>query len=177
MADLDSSLRRSLLLGRQVLERASRRRVDWARVRDADRRLGPALSESPEQAPPPTEQSSAVELRAAFSSIADFMTQTSAHCQRYHGSLSSLSDPEQRHVCRFHCGQRSAPSPQPQVGSAPSPQPQSLQDFHVQVFPGTYSVTASDPENPAPPGDSSPQRQTQLVSLCDGESVLLTFHL
>lgn len=168
MADsLDSSLQRSLVLGLQVLERASKRRVDWAQVRALDRNLGPALSENTEETPTQRQQSSAEELRAAFSSISAFMTQTSKHCQRYHGSLSALSDPEERHVCRFHCSSSGR-------HSALALDTQSSEDFHVEVFPGTYSITASDPHSPQ---QHASQQQTQQVSLADGESVVLTFHL
>lgn len=166
MADsLNASLQRSLVLGLQVLERASKRKVDWALIRGTDRRLRPADNDHRKETP--REQSSAEELRAAFSSISGFMIQTSTHCQRYHSSLSSLSDPEQSHVCRFHCC------------SSPRRNAQSHEeDFHVEVSPGTYSVTAYDPRSSQQRAPlASPRQQTQEVSLGEGESAVLTFHL
>ncbi|XP_055078533.1 A-kinase-interacting protein 1 isoform X2 [Periophthalmus magnuspinnatus] len=166
MSDLDVSLRRSLVLGLEVLERASKRRVDWTRIRPMGHSLNSAQRESREERHEETKQ------------------KTPEHRgQRYHVSLASLSHSEHTHVCRFHSSS-SAPLSSSAPASAPlysSSHPMPREDFYIEVRPGTYSITASDPESPrhhlVSPGNETPWQQTHLVSLNDGETVLLTFHL
>uniref|UniRef100_A0A3Q2ZY56 A-kinase interacting protein 1 n=1 Tax=Kryptolebias marmoratus TaxID=37003 RepID=A0A3Q2ZY56_KRYMA len=96
---LESSLRRSGRLGLEVLERASRRSVDWTGT------VAP-------QIPPTTSDEDAhvsakgtrSELDEAFASIAEFMTQTTCRCKRYYecGHCSEPSDAEKTHMSRFH---------------------------------------------------------------------------
>uniref|UniRef100_A0A3B4A116 Uncharacterized protein n=1 Tax=Periophthalmus magnuspinnatus TaxID=409849 RepID=A0A3B4A116_9GOBI len=127
MSDLDVSLRRSLVLGLEVLERASKRRVDWTRIRPMGHSLNSAQRESREERHEETKQ------------------KTPEHRGQH------------THVCRFHSSS-SAPLSSSAPASAPlysSPR----EDFYIEVRPGTYSIT------------------THLVSLNDGETVLLTFHL
>ncbi|XP_033824322.1 A-kinase-interacting protein 1 isoform X1 [Periophthalmus magnuspinnatus] len=191
MSDLDVSLRRSLVLGLEVLERASKRRVDWTRIRPMGHSLNSAQRESREERHEETKQKTpehrgqraGVELTEAFSSLSGFMCQMSLLCQRYHVSLASLSHSEHTHVCRFHSSS-SAPLSSSAPASAPlysSSHPMPREDFYIEVRPGTYSITASDPESPrhhlVSPGNETPWQQTHLVSLNDGETVLLTFHL
>ncbi|KAM6973346.1 A-kinase-interacting protein 1 [Aplochiton taeniatus] len=91
---LESSLRRSAILGQEVLERASRRSVDWA------------SNSNPSQTP----------------------------IEDGNQSEALLSD----------------------------------EDFHIEVSPGTYAITA---------GTADSRQQTRLVSIKAGESVNLTFDL
>ncbi|XP_028306610.1 A-kinase-interacting protein 1 [Gouania willdenowi] len=162
MADrgwLETSLRRSARLGLEVLERASRRSVDWATITASVR----------EEDPSPAAERTSTELSDAFTSIAEFMVQTTHQCQRFYksGCCSEPSEAEKKHVSRFHS--------QPGAGnmtSAPATKKHRVsavdEDFYIEVSPGTYAVTASILESP---------HQTQLVSVKAGESINLTFDL
>ncbi|XP_069551556.1 A-kinase-interacting protein 1 [Brachyistius frenatus] len=161
---LESSLRRSASLGLEVLDRASRRSVDWT-------------SSGASQTPTTTDEDvypavkrARSELDDAFASIADFMAETTYHCKMFYESSCSTepSDMEKNHVSRFHM--------RPGAGKTTSALPTSKhshmsaagEEFNIEVSPGTYAVTASMPES---------QQQTRLVSIKAGESINLTFKL
>ncbi|KAM9854612.1 A-kinase-interacting protein 1 isoform 2-T2 [Aulostomus maculatus] len=161
---LESSLRRSACLGREVLERASRRSVDW--TTSAASQTSTVTDEgiqTPVKKPH-------TELDDAFGTIAEFMTQTTYQCRRFYesGCCSEPSDPERKHVSRFHkrpaAGRTTSAQPPKKHGRAPAP----CEDFHIEVSPGTYAITASLPEA---------QQQTQVVNIGAGESIDLTFNL
>ncbi|KAM9854611.1 A-kinase-interacting protein 1 isoform 1-T1 [Aulostomus maculatus] len=178
---LESSLRRSACLGREVLERASRRSVDW--TTSAASQTSTVTDEgiqTPVKKPH-------TELDDAFGTIAEFMTQTTYQCRRFYesGCCSEPSDPERKHVSRFHkrpaAGRTtSAQPPKKHVSTSPPRRPAGLdaltngrapapcEDFHIEVSPGTYAITASLPEA---------QQQTQVVNIGAGESIDLTFNL
>uniref|UniRef100_A0AAV2L3I8 Uncharacterized protein n=1 Tax=Knipowitschia caucasica TaxID=637954 RepID=A0AAV2L3I8_KNICA len=156
MADsLDASLRRSLVLALDVLERASERRVDWSQT-----------------------SLQAAALTEVFASFSELMSQTTTLCQSFHMSLSALSHSEQSHVCRFHSSM-APPTPPLTTPTSPmaplpshQPSPPSLTDapdFQVLVRPGLYSITASH--------HRSPRQHSRQVSLSHGESALLRFEL
>uniref|UniRef100_A0A8C7WX41 Uncharacterized protein n=1 Tax=Oryzias sinensis TaxID=183150 RepID=A0A8C7WX41_9TELE len=67
---LESSLRRSAILGLEVLERASRRSVDWT---NGGASHTSTLTRSRER--------SCTELSDAFATIADFMDKTTCQCR------------------------------------------------------------------------------------------------
>ncbi|XP_047452955.1 A-kinase-interacting protein 1 [Mugil cephalus] len=159
---LESSLRRSASLGLEVLERASRRSVDWT-------------SSGASQTPTTTDEDGHVtakkrrsELNEAFAAITEFMAQTTHHCKRFYesGCCSEPNNTEKNHMSRFHTQPRAGktyPLPRkPDRGSGGD------EDFYIEVSPGTYSITASTPES---------RQQTQLVSVKAGESINLTFNL
>ncbi|MED6238580.1 hypothetical protein ATANTOWER_025216 [Ataeniobius toweri] len=160
---LDSSLQRSGRLGLEVLERASRRSVDWA-------------SNGASQTPTTSDENAHVaakrtrELHDAFATIAEFMAQMSYHCKKFYESdcCTEPSDAEKIHVSRFH----TRPGPGGTTSALPrrkhGPVCTTGEDFYIEVSPGTYAITASLPDS---------QRQTQLVSVKPGESVDLTFNL
>ncbi|XP_075884740.1 A-kinase-interacting protein 1 [Nelusetta ayraudi] len=175
MADrawLESSLRRSARLGRQVLDRASRRTVDWT--------SGPAswTTSKIEEDAGTSVKKTHTELDDVFDGIAVLMKQMSSQCKEFYqsGQCIGATHPEQSHVSRFHSRRvtwRSTSAP-PARERASTPQnkcqpPSPDEDFLIEVSPGTYTVTASLQE--------SQQRQTQLVSVRPGESVVLTFTL
>ncbi|XP_061578381.1 A-kinase-interacting protein 1 [Cololabis saira] len=168
---LDSSLRRSARLGREVLDRASRRSVDWTSSgsRSGSART-PASSEGAGPSRAAGEALAAAELADAFASISEFMARTTDRCRSFYesGSCPEPSDAERRHVCRFHAG----PGPDGASTRRPGRKHGGVsgggEDFYIEVSPGTYSVTASCPES---------QRQTRLVRVEPGESVSLTFDL
>lgn len=155
---LDSSLRRSARLGLEVLDRASRRSIDWTTT---------ATSQTPTAVTDDEPQSSAQrthsELDDAFSTIAEFMTMTTLRCKTFYESGCS-TDCERKHVSRFHRQEASGTlSTKTKVGGSAVDV-----DFYIEVSPGTYAVSASLPEA---------SRQTRMVSVNAGESVNLTFDL
>uniref|UniRef100_A0A3B4FYS3 A-kinase interacting protein 1 n=1 Tax=Pundamilia nyererei TaxID=303518 RepID=A0A3B4FYS3_9CICH len=168
---LESSLQRSASLGLEVLQRASRRSVDWAST----------ASQNPTMADEDTDIADEVllsfrnptELDDAFAKIAEFMAQTTSHCK--------VSDYVPKHLYvdfqlqtwenkiwilsllqRFY---KSGCCTQP---SDIEKNHMSSEDFYIELSPGTYAITASVAES---------QQQTQLVSVKAGESVNLTFDL
>ncbi|XP_071382117.1 A-kinase-interacting protein 1 [Centroberyx affinis] len=161
---LESSLRRSAVLGLEVLERASRRSVDWTRTGASQT---PTTSEEDAQQPV---QRSRTNLDDAFGTIAEFMAQTTYQCKKFYesGRCSEPSDTERTHVSRFHT--------QPAAGTTtPAPPTRKHgrvsavdEDFYIEVSPGTYAITAGRPDS---------QQQTQTVSIGAGESINLTFNL
>ncbi|XP_023137738.2 A-kinase-interacting protein 1 [Amphiprion ocellaris] len=161
---LESSLRRSASLGLEVLERASRRSVDWTST---------GASQSPtttdEDAHIPVKKA-CTELNDAFATIAEFMAQTTYHCKRFYesGCCTEPNDTEKKHTSRFHtrigAGKTKPALPKRKHGHVSA----AGEDFYIEVSPGTYAITASMPES---------QQQTQLVSVKAGESINLTFNL
>uniref|UniRef100_A0A3B4FZK1 A-kinase interacting protein 1 n=1 Tax=Pundamilia nyererei TaxID=303518 RepID=A0A3B4FZK1_9CICH len=153
---LESSLQRSASLGLEVLQRASRRSVDWAST----------ASQNPTMADEDTDIADEVllsfrnptELDDAFAKIAEFMAQTTSHCKRFYksGCCTQPSDIEKNHIHQLHY----QPGNNRVSGSS--------EDFYIELSPGTYAITASVAES---------QQQTQLVSVKAGESVNLTFDL
>ncbi|XP_033490533.1 A-kinase-interacting protein 1 [Epinephelus fuscoguttatus] len=168
---LESSLRRSASLGREVLERASRRSVDWT-------------STGPSQTSTTTDEDTQIpvkrthsELDDVFGTIAELMAQTTQQCKRFYesGRCSEPSHAERNHVTRFHSrpAVRTTTAAQSHRKHVKAPHSKgrvssSGEDFFIEVSPGTYAVTASMPEL---------NQQTQLVSVRAGESVSLTFDL
>ncbi|XP_026220579.1 A-kinase-interacting protein 1 [Anabas testudineus] len=161
---LESSLRRSASLGLEVLERASRRSVDWT-------------STGASQSSPSTDEDTQIpvkkthsELHDAFATVAEFMTQTTCQCRRFYdsGCCSEPTDTERTHVSRFHtrpAARKTTPAqPHRKHGHVSAAD----DDFYIELSPGTYAITASMPES---------KRQTQLVSVKAGESINLTFNL
>ncbi|KAM9375768.1 A-kinase-interacting protein 1 isoform 1-T2 [Pholidichthys leucotaenia] len=162
---LESSLRRSASLGLEVLERASRRSVDW--------------TSSPASFQTPTTPSLGVnvaakdscpELHDAFATIAEFMVQTTHQCKRFYesGCCTEPSPREKNHVSRFHTWQGAAKKTSAQSTRKHGRVSAAGEDFYIEVSPGTYAITASLPES---------HQQTQLVTVKAGESVDLTFDL
>ncbi|KAF7658218.1 hypothetical protein LDENG_00015760 [Lucifuga dentata] len=160
-ACLESSLRRSASLGLEVLERASRRRVDWTNV-----------SQTSLATDQHTQKLKRIRtnLDDAFDTIAEFMAQTTYQCKKFYESDSCTepSNNERSHVCRFHSRPETSRSAPPSSKRVKASYNKSGEDFYIEVSPGTYAVTASVPESP---------QQTRLVNINAGESVNLTFNL
>ncbi|XP_032378593.1 A-kinase-interacting protein 1 isoform X1 [Etheostoma spectabile] len=165
---LESSLQRSASLGLEVLERASRRSVDWTRTGASQ---SPATTYEDTQIPVKVPRTH-TEADDIFATIAEFMVQTTHQCKRFYqsGCCPEPTDTERNHVSRFHS--------RPAVGMT-TPAHSARQhgrvsaaaageDFVIEVSPGTYAITASMPEL---------EQQTQLVSVKAGESINLTFNL
>lgn len=155
---LESSLRRSAILAEAVLERATRRSVDWA------------SNSNPFQTPIEDGHQSEVPytcLDDAFKTVAEFMSQTTHKCKNFYMSnpWPELSDNEKSHVSRFHSNQSFTTRPTVQTRKHSL---LSDEDFHIEVSPGTYAITAATADS---------RQQTRLVNIKAGESVNLTFVL
>ncbi|XP_056138067.1 A-kinase-interacting protein 1 isoform X2 [Lampris incognitus] len=158
---LDSSLRRSALLGQEVLRRASRRSVDWTSTTSTSQT--PTSNQDDRN----TLKRTHTNLHDAFGTIAEFMAQTTHQCKNFYDSEHcETSNIERNHVSRFHT--------QPTTGttmSALSTRKHGCmsvgEDFHIEVSPGTYAITAGTPDS---------GQQTELVNIKAGESVNLTFN-
>ncbi|XP_029379327.1 A-kinase-interacting protein 1 [Echeneis naucrates] len=163
-ASLESSLRRSASLGLEVLERASRRSVNWSRAAASQTST---TTDEETQIPVKRDHS---ELNDAFATMTEFMKQTTYHCKRFYesGCCTEPTDIERNHVSRFHT--------QPAARKTRTALPTrthghvsaAIEDFYIEVSPGTYVITASSQES---------QQHTQLVSVKAGESIKLTFNL
>lgn len=163
---MEDSLRRSSELGREVLERARRRDVDWWSLTGGQgMRIRPGV-ETPEEEGPRS-------LEEAFSALSHLMRQTTEQCERYHRCIpaSAMDRSEVQHVSRFHCRKLQRLKPPGAMAAAPlqsSGRPQDSRDVYIEVAPGTYSISARSPNY---------QPQTHLVNIPPGQSVDLTFSL
>ncbi|XP_076840456.1 A-kinase-interacting protein 1 isoform X2 [Brachyhypopomus gauderio] len=165
-SSLESSLRRSSKLGREVLERAKRRSVDWSSSRFSKK-------SNAERKHYETQEDPAVHagLDHAFTKIVEYMSETTNQCKMFYSSdtRTEPSGPEQTHVCRFHSQKLSRMLGQPQAGAVSTKQGVSEpEDFLIEVSPGTYAITATMQ-------DTGPQ--TKVVRINAGESTQLTFNL
>ncbi|XP_075827967.1 A-kinase-interacting protein 1 isoform X4 [Microtus pennsylvanicus] len=167
------SLQRSARLGREVLERAKRRAVDWrspelsrGSVGVLDRRgpyqerwsvPGPQrlLGEREERCPT---------LGASFRTMAEFMDYTSSQCGKYYSSV-----PEEggaTHVSRYHRRQPPEVHVHADLGHGQEQAEDISKDLYIEVYPGTYSVTV---------GSSPLTKKTHVVAVDSGQSVDLVF--
>ncbi|XP_064169185.1 A-kinase-interacting protein 1 isoform X2 [Anguilla rostrata] len=167
---IESSLRRSSRLGLQVLERAQRRSVDWASVSPSSQPT--PVEDASRNQPEPWEAEvqkarTRTTLDDAFETVVEFMAQTTHQCKNFYKSVpvQGTSEFEVKHVCRYHSHR--LPRPLKHTTSRRNEQTP-LEDFHIEVSPGTYAVTA---------GAVDSNQQTHLVQVEAGESVNLTFHL
>ncbi|XP_061630009.1 A-kinase-interacting protein 1 isoform X2 [Phyllopteryx taeniolatus] len=156
LTELQNSLRQTARLGLEVLERASRRKVDW--------------SEPPHTYTPVADEDGAVynkktmaELQEAFSTIVEFMAETNIHCKRFYDSVGCSRGPdiEKKHAPRFHRHIGAARNTcSPRLGHYAQSQG-APEDFYVEVAPGSYTISASRPGS---------QQQTKMVDLDAGDT-------
>uniref|UniRef100_H3C9U2 A kinase (PRKA) interacting protein 1 n=1 Tax=Tetraodon nigroviridis TaxID=99883 RepID=H3C9U2_TETNG len=159
------SLRRSASLAQEVLERASRRAVDWN---------DPGLTRT-SSTPDAADDKKTRTERDVFASVAGSMAQVAGQCERFYnsGCCSEPSDGERRHLSRFHSSPGSGnvtPATTPDIKNHLSPSDEDVDedvDVDIRVAPGTYAVTASMADS---------EQQTLLVSLKAGESFKLKFN-
>lgn len=187
------ALQRSARLGREVLERAKRRAVDWPsqeRPRGGSGALPQAAT--PAACPLHLVQEEREErfptLSASFRTMAEFMDYTSSQCGKYYSSVPE--DGGTAHVCRYHrrkpklhvCSEAGdsegkdrdemalgpggiRPSPEHTLQPSQSATDTS-KDLYIEVFPGTYSVTVSS---------NAFTGKTHVVAVDLGQSVDLVF--
>uniref|UniRef100_W5M6M4 A-kinase interacting protein 1 n=1 Tax=Lepisosteus oculatus TaxID=7918 RepID=W5M6M4_LEPOC len=144
------SLDRSTRLGREVLARAQRRHIEWPRLRPS-RQL--RLKEDSPSGTHHVRQLSA----ANKSSVLPLLSFRSV-------SAAESSQTEVNHVHRYHAQRNSASK----ARDSSRQEQRSSEDFHIEVAPGTYAITA---------GAQDTEKQTRLVQIGAGESVNLTFTL
>ncbi|XP_030223058.1 A-kinase-interacting protein 1 isoform X1 [Gadus morhua] len=185
---LELSLRRVALLGSEVLERASRRRADCA---DSGPRLRPLTTVQKHGQDPlerthrskPLDQTHLDDLDQAFETMGALMVQSRHQCMVRRLMLYSLSDihrvhrpdgcselsvAERRHATRFHRTVGRTHTPGSRTEGRPPQSAAAYSDFHIEVSPGTYTITAGLPQA---------HQQAQRVSLHAGDSITLNFDL
>ncbi|XP_052567706.1 A-kinase-interacting protein 1 isoform X2 [Peromyscus californicus insignis] len=190
------SLQRSARLGREVLERAKRRAVNWHSPERSKGSVGVLYRQDTYQErwsiPGPQRLLGEREerrptLSASFRTMAEFMDYTSSQCGKYYSSM-----PEEggaTHVYRYH--RRKPPEmymysdighdreqrnsrEETSVGpgsiyqtSEHSQEAEAIsKDLYIEVYPGTYSVTV---------GSSPLTKKTHVVEVDSGQSVDLVF--
>ncbi|KAM8938746.1 A-kinase-interacting protein 1 [Pelodytes ibericus] len=171
---VEYSLRQTAELGREVLQRAKRREVNWSlscKHGQQMRRRQQVLEEAK------FVEENEADLEDAFSTMANFMCRATQQCEKYHlcKPVDHMSKQETRHMCRSHCpkstqrelnpgsGQNLAADHVPLISRRRTPQ-----DVHIEVAPGTYCISG---------GSRDSTRQTHMVNIPPGQSVDLTFHI
>ncbi|XP_049579719.1 A-kinase-interacting protein 1 isoform X2 [Syngnathus scovelli] len=156
LAGLEYSLQKSARLGLELLDRASRRKVNWSK-------------------PPPTYASMAeidkdlhkktlAELQEAFASIIKFMAETHIQCKRFYDSVGCAQGSiiEREHVPRFHDHVRPTRNEYP---------PQYREHGQNQDPKDNLYVEVALESNQA-----GTQQQTKMVAHGDGDTFSITFN-
>ncbi|CAN2390390.1 A kinase (PRKA) interacting protein 1 [Pristimantis euphronides] len=164
---MEDSLRRTSELGREVLERARSREVDWwSQCTHNDRRslkTRPA-AEIPEEEHPES-------LEDAFNTLSRFMRETTEQCQKYHSRIlgQEMNKCEIQHISRYHCRKlQPIPLKPPPCLTSSAGRRRDPRDVDIEVAPGTYSISASSHNG---------QTETQVVNITPGQSVDLVFNV
>ncbi|XP_066541384.1 A-kinase-interacting protein 1 [Hoplias malabaricus] len=167
----ETSLQRSSRLGREVLERAKRRSVDWPN----ERRPNQKHSEKEERRQVLEDPCVSASLDQAFDRIVQHMSETSRQCKNFYHTVGAakVSEKEKTHMCRFHTPQllQATSRCQPTTMTSTRVHYTGLsepEDFLIEVSPGTYAITAEMQ-------DAGPQ--TRVVHINAGESKNLRFDL
>ncbi|XP_037067498.1 A-kinase-interacting protein 1 isoform X4 [Peromyscus leucopus] len=156
------SLQRSARLGREVLERAKRRAVNWHSPERSKGSVGVLYRQDPYQerwsVPGPQRLLGEREerrptLSASFRTMAEFMDYTSSQCGRNSREETSVG-PGIIYQTSEHSQEASWPAED------------ISKDLYIEVYPGTYSVTV---------GSSPLTKKTHVVEVDSGQSVDLVF--
>ncbi|EDM17902.1 similar to C11orf17 protein (predicted), isoform CRA_g [Rattus norvegicus] len=156
------SLQRSARLGREVLERAKRRAVDWHSPERSRGCVGVLYGQDPyqERWSVPGPQSLLGEreerrptLSTSFRTMAEFMDYTSSQCGRNCRGETSVG-PGSIYQTSEHSQESSWPIEN------------ISKDLYIEVYPGTYSVTV---------GSGALSKKTHVVAVDSGQSVDLVF--
>ncbi|XP_067902457.1 A-kinase-interacting protein 1 isoform X1 [Heterodontus francisci] len=152
---LRSALRRSSQLGREVLERAQKRRVHWSmddmscsREREMEE---PSVQKDEDKA-------ECTDINEAFASVLQCMAHTTRHCKHYYKSvpLCERDELEENHIRRYHMGSSTTKAPT-----------KCIDEVHIQVAPGSYAVTAKS--------RISDREQTRVIHLGPDQTIDLAF--
>ncbi|XP_078077398.1 A-kinase-interacting protein 1 isoform X3 [Mustelus asterias] len=153
---LQSALRRSSQLGREVLERAQKRRVHWS-MDDLSCR-----EREPEESCVQKDEGKAewTDINEAFASVLQCMAHVTRQCKHYYKSvpLCERDKLEENHIRRYHMG--------PSTTRAPV---KGIDELHIQVAPGSYAVTAKS--------RVSEREQIRVIHLGPDQTVDLTFNV
>ncbi|XP_052567708.1 A-kinase-interacting protein 1 isoform X4 [Peromyscus californicus insignis] len=167
------SLQRSARLGREVLERAKRRAVNWHSPERSKGSVGVLYRQDTYQErwsiPGPQRLLGEREerrptLSASFRTMAEFMDYTSSQCGKYYSSM-----PEEggaTHVYRYHRRKPPEMYMYSDIGHDREQAEAISKDLYIEVYPGTYSVTV---------GSSPLTKKTHVVEVDSGQSVDLVF--
>ncbi|KAM5248224.1 A-kinase-interacting protein 1 isoform 1-T1 [Ctenodactylus gundi] len=165
------SLQRSARLGREVLERARRRAVDWRVQERPAGGFGVLSGEGPSRGRRPAAEAQRrlpgereeghPTLGASFRIMAEFMDYASSQCGKYCSSVPEEGGAS--HVYRYHRGKLE----QHTCSDIISGQGENIfKDLYIEVYPGTYSVTV---------GSNALTKKTHVVAVDSGQSVDLVF--
>ncbi|XP_078077397.1 A-kinase-interacting protein 1 isoform X2 [Mustelus asterias] len=178
---LQSALRRSSQLGREVLERAQKRRVHWSMDDLSCREREPeescvqkdevkvqteacqiTQSSVPSDEALTQEEGKAewTDINEAFASVLQCMAHVTRQCKHYYKSvpLCERDKLEENHIRRYHMG--------PSTTRAPV---KGIDELHIQVAPGSYAVTAKS--------RVSEREQIRVIHLGPDQTVDLTFNV
>ncbi|XP_063123448.1 A-kinase-interacting protein 1 isoform X8 [Rattus norvegicus] len=146
------SLQRSARLGREVLERAKRRAVDWHSPERSRGCVGVLYGQDPYQERWQREERRPT-LSTSFRTMAEFMDYTSSQCGRNCRGETSVG-PGSIYQTSEHSQESSWPIEN------------ISKDLYIEVYPGTYSVTV---------GSGALSKKTHVVAVDSGQSVDLVF--
>ncbi|GCB72865.1 hypothetical protein scyTo_0002230 [Scyliorhinus torazame] len=153
---LQSALRRSSQLGREVLERAQKRRVHWSMdgLTCGERETeGSSIQEDEGKA-------EWTDINDAFASVLQCMAHATRQCKHYYKSvpLCERDKLEENHIRRYHKGL-----------STTKTTAKYIDKLHIQVAPGSYAVTAKS--------RASERQQTRVIHLGPDQTIDLTFNV
>ncbi|XP_028623890.1 A-kinase-interacting protein 1 isoform X2 [Grammomys surdaster] len=196
------SLQRSARLGREVLERAKRRAVDWHSPERSRGSVGVLYRQGPyqERWSVPGSQRLLREreerrptLSASFRTMAEFMDYTSSQCGKYYSSMPE--DGGATHVYRYH--RRKPPGVYVSSDTGPSQEQRNCRE-ETSVGPGSIYQTSEHSQESSWPtennskdlyievypgtysvtvGSNALTKKTHVVAVDSGQSVDLVFHV
>ncbi|XP_077373278.1 A-kinase-interacting protein 1 isoform X2 [Festucalex cinctus] len=170
LSGLQYSLQKSARLGREVLERASRRKVDWGEQQQQRRQQQHTYTPvTDEESAATDDKKPTVTLQEAFSTIIAFMAETHIQCKRFYDSVGCAhgSDIERKHPPRYHRRLRATlikSSSHLRRHSRTAPP----DGFDMEVAPGLDTISTSR---------TGSRQQTKMVILDPGDTVSITFNL
>uniref|UniRef100_UPI00398E5438 A-kinase-interacting protein 1 isoform X2 n=1 Tax=Pristiophorus japonicus TaxID=55135 RepID=UPI00398E5438 len=153
---LQSALRRSSELGREVLERAQKRRVHWS--------VDDLCGRAKETGQKDEDEAECTDLNEAFAAVLQCMAHTTRQCKHYYQSvpLCERDELEENHIRRYHMNLKY------HMGSLTTKAPIKCNDkVHIQVAPGSYAVTAKS--------RISDQEPTHVIHLGPDQTIDLAF--
>ncbi|XP_041052700.1 A-kinase-interacting protein 1 isoform X3 [Carcharodon carcharias] len=154
---LQSALKRSSQLGREVLERAQKRRVHWSMD---DMSCGGEREREESSVQKDEGKAEWTDINEAFASLLQCMAHVTRQCKHYYKNmpLCERDKMEENHIQRYHM--------HPSTTKAPVKR---IDEVHIQVAPGSYAVTAKS--------RVSEREQTHVIHLGPDQTIDLTFNV